>query len=207
MLELLQIMFPKENVLPNRNYDAKKILCPISMNFKKVHACLKDCVLYKKDQEGEEKCSRCEAPQYKEKGNPAKVLWYISIIPRFKRLFVNTNDAKNLRWHANKKISDGKFQHPDDSSKWKKIDRLFSEFGNEPRNLRLGLSTNGMNPYGSLSSIRSIWPVLLVIYNLSPRLCMKQMYKMLSMLISGSKQLENDSDICLRPLIEDLKEL
>ena len=28
---------------------------------------------------------------------PAKVCWYLPIIPRFKRLFATTNDAKNLR--------------------------------------------------------------------------------------------------------------
>ena len=37
------------------------------------------------------------------KGPPAKTLWYIPIILRFYRLFVNVNDAKNLRWHANGK--------------------------------------------------------------------------------------------------------
>ena len=30
------------------------------------------------------------------KGPPAKVLWYLPIIPRFKRLFANGDDAKDL---------------------------------------------------------------------------------------------------------------
>ena len=30
-------------------------------------------------------------------GRPAKVVWYLPIIPRLKCLFANTNDAKNLR--------------------------------------------------------------------------------------------------------------
>jgi len=34
-----------------------------------------------------------------------------------------------------------------------------SEFGRDPRNLRLGLATDGMNPYGYLSSKHSSWPV------------------------------------------------
>ena len=136
-----------------------------------------------------------------------KVLWYLPIIPRFKRLFANENDAKNLRWHADERISDGKLRHPADSSQWKKIDQLFLNFGEEPRSLRLALSTDGMNPYGSLSSIHSSWPVLLIIYNLSPMLCMKRKYIMLSMLISGPKQPGNDIDVYLEPLIEDLKEL
>lgn len=88
-------------------------------------------------------------------------------------MFANTKDAKNLMWHANERISNGKLQHPTDSPQWKKIDQLFPKFDNEPRNLRLRLSTDGMNLYGSLSSIHNSWLVLLVIYNLSPRLCMK----------------------------------
>ena len=127
------------------------------------------------------------------------MLWYLPIIPRFKWLFANENDAKNLRWHADERISDGKLRHPADSSQWKKIDQLFPNFGEEPRNLRLALSTDGMNLYGSLSSIHSSWLVLLIIYNLSPILCMKQKYIMVSMLISILKQPENDIDFTFSP--------
>ena len=80
-------------------------------------------------------------------------------------------------------------------------------FANEARNLRLGLSTDGFNPFGNLSSTYSCWPVMLVIYNLPPFLCMKKENIMLTLLIPGSKQPGNDIDIYLQPLIEDLLEL
>ncbi|XP_073226306.1 uncharacterized protein [Cicer arietinum] len=137
----------------------------------------------------------------------AKVLWYLPIVPRFKRLFANTNDAKSVRWHADERKCDGQLRHPADSLQWKKIDDLYPEFGSEPRNLRLGLATDGMNPYGNLSSNHSSWPVLLVIYNLPPWICMKRKYIMLSMMISGPKQPGNDIDVYLSPLIEDLRML
>jgi hypothetical protein len=133
------------------------------------------------------------------------VLWYLPIIPRFKRLFANANDAKNLRWHALERECDGQLRHPADSLQWKKVDDLYPDFGNEARNLRLGLATDGMNPYGNLSSIHSSWPVLLIIYNLSPSICMKRKYIMLSMMISGPRQPGNDIDVYLSPLIEDLR--
>ena len=38
----------------------------------------------------------------------------------------------------------------------------------EPRNLKLGLASDGMSPYGTLSTQHNSWPVLLVIYNLPP---------------------------------------
>ena len=143
------------------------------MKYKKIHACPNDCILYRKEHEEKEQCPICKTLRYKSYKTPAKVLWYLPIIPRFKRLFANEINAKNLRWHADKRISDGKLRHQADSLQWKKIDQLFPSFSEEPRNLRLGLSTDGMNPYGSLSSIHSSWPILLVIDNLSPLLYMK----------------------------------
>ena len=55
-------------------------------------------------------------------GPPMKVMWYLSIIPRTKRLFANPNDAKNLKWHANERKCDGMYRHLADSIQWKKFD-------------------------------------------------------------------------------------
>ena len=81
-----------------------------------------------------------------------KVLWYLPIIPRFKRLFANADDAKDHTWHTDGRNCDGMLHHPIDSSQWKKIIHLYPDFGKEARNLRLGLATNGMNPYRSISN-------------------------------------------------------
>ena len=216
LVELLKEMLPEGNTLPNRNYAAKKILCPMGMEYKKIHACPNDCILFRNEFETLKKCPICGLSRYKVKDNdfdcddsskrpPAKVLWYLPIIPRLKRLFANASDAKNLIWHADERKRDGYLRHPADSLQWKEIDDLYPEFGKEKRNLRLGLATDGMNPFGNLSSNHSSWPVLLVIYNLPPSICMKRKYIMLSMMISGPKQPGNDIDVYLKPLIEDLK--
>jgi len=135
------------------------------------------------------------------------VLWYLPIIPRFKRLFANRDNAKDLTWHANGRNCDGMLCHLADSSQWKKIDILYPYFNKEAINLRLELVTDGMNPHGSLSTQHSSWPVLLVIYNLPPWWCMKQKYVMLSMMISGPRQLGNDIDVYLSSLTEHLTKL
>ena len=80
---------------------------------------------------------------------------YLSIIPRFKRLFSIKKDALNLRWHANRVKKGHLLTHPSDSPEWKNIDRLHKKFGDEVRNLRLELCTDGMNPFGNLSSQHS----------------------------------------------------
>ena len=69
----------------------------------------------------------------------------------------------------------------------------------------LALSTDVMNPHDLQSSSHSTWLVLLMNYNLPPHLCVKQKFVMLTMLISGPKQPENDIDVYLAPLIEDIK--
>ncbi|KAL8090234.1 hypothetical protein AgCh_039637 [Apium graveolens] len=120
-------------------------------------------------------------------------------------MFANINDAKLMRWHMEGRKSDGMPRHPADSPQRRTIDGKFPEFGQEARNLRLGLCADGMNPYRTLSSQHSTWPVLLTIYNLPPWLCMKRKYIMLTLLIPGPKEAGNNIDVYLHPLIEDLK--
>ena len=86
---------------------------------------------------------------------PTKVCWYLPIIPRFKRLFGSASDAKNLRWHADGRIKDGLLRHPTDCPQWKTIDRLYLEFAQDPRNLRLGHASDGMNPFVNLTTNHS----------------------------------------------------
>ena len=209
LLKLLKEVLPDENVLPCKTYEAKQILCSIGMTYERIHACPNDCILYQNEYASYGMCPKCNAPRYKNTKltSPAKVVWYFPIIPRFRRMFRSTVDAKLLTWHANERIKDGKLRHPADSPQWRKIDFDYPEFGEEARNLRLVLSTDGMNPHGNQRSSHSTWPVILMIYNLPPWLCMKRKYMMLTMLISGPKQPGNDIDVYLRPFIDDMKVL
>lgn len=205
LLTLLIDMLPKDNVLPSRNYEAKKMLCSIGMSYEKIHACPNDCILFRNEYASLNECPKCNVSRYKKEFIPAKVVWYLPIIPRFRRMFSSEVDAKHLTWHKYDRIRDGKFRHPADSPQWAKIDHDYPDFGKEARNLRLALSTDGMNPHGFQSIPNTVWPVILVIYNLPPWLCMKRKFMMLSMLISGRNQPGNDIDVYLAPLIDDLK--
>ncbi|XP_028801682.1 uncharacterized protein LOC114756892 [Neltuma alba] len=195
----------------------------MGMGYEKIHACPNDCILYREEYANLSECPKYGSSRYKvkkhkdsddgdanetTKGQPLKVLWYLLIIPRFKRLFANATEVKKMTWHIDEKILDGKYlRYPADSPQWKKIDEMYPKFGSDPRNLCLGLCTDGVNPYGTLNSTHSAWPVLLVIYNLPPWLCMKHKYMMLSMMISGPKQPGNNINVYLAPLIKDLKKL
>src|SRR5438876_704526 len=91
-----------------------------------------------------------------------------------------------------------KLKHPSDASQWRKIDTIHPRFGEEERNVRFALSTDGMNPFGDMSSSHSTWPVVLSILNIPSWLCMKWKYL---------KQPGNDIDVFLEPLLEDMGKL
>jgi hypothetical protein len=42
---------------------------------------------------------------------------------------------------------DNMLSHPGDGSQWRKVDRIFPTFADDARNIRFGLSTDGMNPF------------------------------------------------------------
>ncbi|KAL4029966.1 hypothetical protein IC575_008194 [Cucumis melo] len=132
-------------------------------------------------------------------------MWYFPIVLRFIRMFKNLENAKNLCWHAMDRKVDGIMRHLADTPSWRLIDYMWQTFGSKPRNLRLGLSTDGINPFGDLSSNYSCWPIITIIYNLPPWLCMTRKYLMLTMLISSPKQPGYDINTYLAPLIDDLK--
>ncbi|KAH7848072.1 hypothetical protein Vadar_033521 [Vaccinium darrowii] len=113
-----------------------------------------------------------------------------------------------MTWHKDKRIEEeGVMRHPADSLAWKEFDRKHESFASDPRNVRLGLASDGFNPFGNMSTSYSVWPVILVPYNLPPWKCMKDPFFMLSLLIPGCRSPGVDIDVFLRPLIDELKEL
>ena len=79
---------------------------------------------------------------------PAKVMWYFPVIPHLKRFFRNKSNAKLMRWHKEERKKDQMLRHPADGSQWRNVDREFPDFDMDPRNIKFGLSTDGMNPFG-----------------------------------------------------------
>ncbi|KAL6654028.1 hypothetical protein ACP70R_007493 [Stipagrostis hirtigluma subsp. patula] len=220
LLHLLGELLPKEHELPENTYDAKKIICPLGLEVEKIHACKEDCILYRGEFADLTECPECGTSRYKRrndwgddkvaskrKGPPRKVVWYFPIIPRLKRLFANKKEAQLLRWHKEGRKNDGNLRHPADSAQWRNIDAKYRDFAQEMRNIRFAMSTDGMNPFGDMSTSHSTWPVLLTIFNLPPWLCNKRKYIMLSVLISGPRQPGINIDVYLRPLVDDLKGL
>jgi hypothetical protein len=53
-----------------------------------------------------------------------------------------------LRWHKEERKVDAMLRHLADGLQWCEVDRTFLEFVGDARNVRFGLSTDGMNPFG-----------------------------------------------------------
>jgi len=87
---------------------------------------------------------------------------------------MSSKTAKSMRWHANSENKDGLLRHLRDGKAWKIFNEQFPEFATDPRNIRLGLATDGFNLFGSMSTNYSVWHVLLFPYNLPPWMSMKQ---------------------------------
>ncbi|KAL9681727.1 hypothetical protein QQ045_013515 [Rhodiola kirilowii] len=58
-----------------------------------------------------------------------------------------------------KKVKNGLIRHPADSESWKEFDANFFDFAQDARNVRLGLATDGFNPFGAAALSHSTWPI------------------------------------------------
>jgi hypothetical protein len=84
-------------------------------------------------------------------------------------MFSNPRDAKLLLWHVTHK-TDGKIRHPMDGRQWKHFDLDHQEdFSNYSRNIRFGLSMDGMNLFGEMRNPHS--GQLLCAYSIFPHGC------------------------------------
>ncbi|XP_057425376.1 uncharacterized protein LOC130718765 [Lotus japonicus] len=212
LIKLLVEALAEGNVLPNSMYEIQKTIRDLGLDYVKIDACVNDCILFRGEEyENLDKCPKCGESRWQEnkKKNvvPNKVVRYFPIKPRLQRLFMSKQIADDMKWHKNKRVDDGVMRHPADSLAWKRFDDNHELFASDPRNVRLGLASDGFNPFGIMSTNYSVWPVVLIPYNLPPWLCMKQPNFILTLLIPGPKGPGIDIDVYLQPLIDDLKDL
>jgi hypothetical protein len=150
--------------------------------------------------------SRWKDPERKK--IPQKVLRHFPLAPRLKRMFGTKEASEEAQWHELKRQpSEKEMSHPADGEAWQDFDKEFPEFANDPRNLRLGLATDGFNPFSEQNTKYSMWPVFVVPYNLPPWACMEESNFIMALLIPGPANPGKDFDLFLEPLVEDLLEL
>jgi hypothetical protein len=211
ILKLLAEAFPALNTVPKSYDDAKKLLQRLGLGYDSIHVCLNNCVLFRKQYAELDHCSFCETSRWKDlerKRIPQKVLRHFPLAPRLQRMFVSKEAAEEAQWHRLKRRPKEKeMSHPADGEAWQAFNREYPDFANDARNSRLGLGTDGFNPFGNMNTKYSIWPVIVVPYNLPPWACMEESNFLMALLIPGPSSPSKDFDVFLEPLVKDLLEL
>ncbi|XP_051219303.1 uncharacterized protein [Lolium perenne] len=191
------------------------LVCKRKMVMKMIEfmICLLICTSQnRKDYAKENNCPKCKASRWKDADGrrhiPEKVLRPFPLISRLQRMFLSKQQSKEVQWHRLKRQDvENELSHPADGDAWKDFDNIHKDFAADARNIRLGLATDGFNPYGNMSNSYSMWPVFVVPYNLPPWACMDQSNFMLTLLIPGPSSPGKDFDVFMEPLMEELQEL
>lgn len=98
----------EDNVLPSTCREVRQFLFKLGIEYKQIHVCKNDFILYKDEYKDNEECPVCKEKRYRidVQGSivPNKVLQHMSIIPRLQRMFSCKSLAQLMDWHANNKI-------------------------------------------------------------------------------------------------------
>ena len=205
--------FPDASELPHTYSKMKNFLCAVGIGYDMIHVCKNNCVLFRKDYANLSECPKCKSSRWKDgdalKRVPHNVLRHFPITPRLQRLFHDAETREDVLWHSrNQEYRDQNvMSHPSHGSEWKSFNDKHKEFAADPRHIRLGLASDGFNPFGHQSATYSMWPVLVIPYNMPPNVCTKESNYMMALLIPGPKSPGKDFDLFMEPLVEELQQL
>lgn len=136
------------------------------------------------------------------------MLRYLPITPRLQRLYSNEEIAVLMRWHKeHPPHKPNVMMHPLDGEAWAQFDRDFSNFAQDPRNVRLDLAIDGFTPFNMNAATYSCWPVFMVPYKLPPGICMKPENIMLALVIPGPQHPGKNLSSLLEPLVDELLDI
>ena len=180
------------------------------LDYKCIHACVNDCILFRGVHIDAQECPISGESRYranlKTLDVPRKVLQHFPIVPHIRHMFKCKAIAELISWHSSHRSIDGKWRLGVDTPTWRHIDDTWPSFKEEPRNLRLELGMDSVNPFGFKSTSYIIWPVVVVKYNLPLSMAIKKGHFMLSPLNPGRHKVKN-VDVYLEPLINELEKL
>jgi hypothetical protein len=161
----------------------------IGMDYQTIDACPNDHIIYYGQHALKTECPQCLISRYRTdqvtKRVPRKVLHHIPIIPHLQRLFRCESIAQFMDYHAHNRSGDGVLRMPADGSAFREIEEKWVDFKDEPRNVRLSLPADGVNPFGELRYIYSVWPIFVINNNIPPWMSIKREHIMLTMIVPG----------------------
>jgi hypothetical protein len=214
LLKYLSTTFlPRSNSLPSSFYYAKNAVQKMGLQYNVIHCCPAGHVIFRGEFEELDACPHrgCGMSRWMPGSTTiaSKVLCHFSLIPRLRRMYRLPAIAKLLKWASKNKTGTAEMRSMANSPAGEYIDNsIDTKFSTEGRHLRMGLSLDGMNPFSMQRSTHSIWPVMVLLYNLPPWLVTKNFFVSLSLLLSGKESpTSKNIDVYLSPLVEELERL
>ncbi|CAM8892135.1 unnamed protein product [Rhodiola kirilowii] len=213
--DIMQSLANCDNRIPTSFSQSKTLLHDLGMGCKRIDLCVNGCMIYYAEDESLTNCRFCAEARFQSSAfsgsssHYSRVarssMFYLEIIPRLQRLFMMQSTAQHMSWHALGGRDPNTMVHPSDGESWKHFDSCYPDFAAETRNVRLGLCSDGFNPFRNNTKSYSCWPVMVTPYNLPPWMCMKTRFMWLTIMIPGPTNPKKRIDMYLRPLIDDLK--
>jgi len=203
IIEWARSILPEQNKLKENFYTAKSMMKPLGLGYQKINICPNFCMLYYLENAELTECMTCGHSHYKPKISRGKTLVgykklrYFSVTPRLQRLLMSPRTAEHMTWHQSHDAVNGVMVHPSDVEAWKHFNSVHPHFLVESKNVRLGLCTDGFNSFGSFAAPYSCWLVILTVYNLPLRVCMRPNLMFLSTVIPGPSSPGWNIDVCL----------
>ncbi|KAL0391125.1 UNVERIFIED_CONTAM: hypothetical protein Scaly_0469600 [Sesamum calycinum] len=122
-------------------------------------------------------------------------------------LYASRKIPEHMTWHTAHHTKEGSMCHHSDVEAWKHFNPMYPDFAEEPRNVRLGLCTDGFALHGQYSHTYSCWPIIITLYNLPLGMRMSFEYIFLMMVIPDLYYSKRLIDMYLELLIEELLNL
>lgn len=177
--------------------------------------CINSCCAFTGPHAKESTCPYCSEPRYNSSGKPRKVFIYLPVTPRLKAFLANKPMAKEMgyRSEAQRKHVPGTILDVTDSTNYRSLlskpvtvdgKELPHKFFEDPRDVALGLSTDGFAPFKRRT--KTAWPLLLINYNLRPEI-RNHLENMLALGVIPGPKKPIDFDSFLWPFVQELLRL
>ena len=114
---------------------------------------------------------------------PHNVSCHIPPRPRFERMFKCKELEIFMDHIAGGRSQNGVMRMVLDNKHWKEIEEKTPHFRNEPRNARISLAMNGVNPFGHKTYI--VCSIFIINNNIPACMAMKKEHAMLSLIVPG----------------------
>jgi hypothetical protein len=212
--EMMRHIIPKAE-LPSLRSMEKKVRHLSGYRSIRYDCCPQSCICYTGHYKEDLECPKCKAPRYHDNSlqSPLAYFEYFPIIPRLRALLASTHFASKMQHRANHRHDPTNVTDVFDGTHYQQlkgsricVDKVMlpEAFFSDPRDIALGLSTDGFGPFKRRN--KTAWPVILFNYNLSPteRFCTKNIIPV--GVIPGPKK-PSDMDSFLWPLVQELIQL